>query len=64
MFANLSRMEICRKMAAICQTSADETCPGVEQERLQLASDQFRGEADELAIQELQAALLWPMRFS
>jgi len=57
LFANLSRMEICRKMAAICQRSADGTRWGIERERLQLASDQFRKEANELAMQALQAAL-------
>jgi hypothetical protein len=57
LFANLSRMEICRKMAAICQISADGTTWGIERERLQLASDQFKKEANELALRELQTAV-------
>jgi hypothetical protein len=63
MFRNLSRMQVCRKMAMICQQSADETDPGVDHERLQDASDKFRAEADQLAIQDLQQALLPRERF-
>jgi hypothetical protein len=43
-------MEILRKMSALCQTSADETSPGAERERLQIAADKFRNEADTLSI--------------
>jgi hypothetical protein len=64
MFKNLSPMEICRRMAAICQQSANETLPGIEQERFQSVSDKFRDEADELALQDLQLALLGSARFS
>jgi hypothetical protein len=58
MFKNMSRMAICRRMATICQKSADETLPGVEQEKFQMASNKFREEADDLAIQDLYQALL------
>ena len=44
-FQKLSPMEICRRMSAICQKSADETRPGIHQRRLQKASDRFRDEA-------------------
>ena len=60
MFENLSPMEVCQRMSVICQKSADETLPGIEQERLQRVSDKFRDEADSLALQDLQQALLWP----
>jgi hypothetical protein len=49
LFKNLSPMEICRKMSAICQKSADETRPGAERERLLVAANEFRDEADALA---------------
>jgi hypothetical protein len=49
LFKNLSPIEVCRKMSAICQKSADETSPGAEQERLQTAANKFRDEADTLA---------------
>jgi hypothetical protein len=62
MFKSLSPLEICRRMSAICQEAADETPPGIEQERLQKVSDKFRDEADSLAIQDLQEALVWPQR--
>jgi len=64
MFRNLSPMEICRKMSAICQKSADETAPGIDKQRLQSVSDKLSDEADGFAIQDLQEALLWPHRFS
>jgi hypothetical protein len=54
MFENLSPMEVCKRMSAICQKSADETRPGAEQERLLAAANEFRDEADALAIQDLQ----------
>jgi hypothetical protein len=62
-FKNLSRMEICRRMSALCQKSADETIPGVDQDRFQMASDKFRDEADSLAIEDLKQALLPSLRF-
>ena len=46
-------------MAAICQRSADQTLPGLEQERLQHASDKFRDEADTLALAHLQQSSHW-----
>ena len=52
MFENLSPIEVCRKMAAICQKSADETSPGAERERLQIASDKFMHEAKCLAMSD------------
>jgi len=61
-FKNLSPLEICRRMSAICQQSADETPPGIEQDRFQRVSDKFRDEADDLAMQDLQLALLWSPR--
>jgi hypothetical protein len=61
-FKHLSQSAICLRMAMLCQRSADETPPGPEQDRHQAASDKFRIEADELAIQDLQRALLWPVR--
>jgi hypothetical protein len=63
MFKNLSPLEICRRMAAICQQSADETLPGIEQMRFQRVSDKFRDEADHIAFQDLQLALLGSPRF-
>jgi hypothetical protein len=63
MFKNLSPLEICRRMAAICQQSADETLPGIEQERFQRVSDKFTDEADDLAFQDLQLALVGSVRF-
>jgi hypothetical protein len=48
-FKNLSRIEVCRKMSAICQKSADETRPGAERERLRAAANKFSDEADALA---------------
>jgi hypothetical protein len=63
MFKNLSPLEICRRMAAICQQSADETLPGIEQNQFQRVSDKFSDEADELAFQDLQLALLGSLRF-
>jgi hypothetical protein len=53
LFKNLSPIEVCRKMSAICQKSADETSPGAERERLQIASDKFRDKADNLATLDL-----------
>jgi hypothetical protein len=53
LFRNLSPIEVCRKMSAICQKSADETSPGAERERLQIASDKFKDEADDLAALDL-----------
>ena len=50
MFENLSPEEVCRKMSAICQKSADETPPGAARERLLAASRKFRNEADHPAI--------------
>jgi hypothetical protein len=61
-FKNLSRMEICRIMAALCQKAADETIPGVDQDRFLMASDKFSDEADSLAIEDLQQILLQPLR--
>ena len=63
MFENLTPLEICRRMAAICQQSADETLPGIEQKRFQSVSDKFRDEADDLALQDLQLASLGSPRF-
>jgi len=51
-------------MAAICQRSADQTLPGPEQERLQLASDKFRDEADTLALADLQQSSHWHINCS
>jgi hypothetical protein len=63
MFENVSPVDICRRMAAICQQSADETLPGIEQERFQRVSDKFTDEADYLAFRDLQLALLGSQRF-
>ena len=60
MFRNLSRKEVYRRMATICQKAADESLPGIEQEKFQMASDKFRDEADNLATQDLHQALLPP----
>jgi hypothetical protein len=62
MFENMSRMEICRRMSAHCQRSADETPAGDERETMQRASDKFKDEADQLAFDGLLAALIWPDR--
>jgi hypothetical protein len=62
-FKNLSQLEICRIMAVLCQKAADETIPGPDQDRFQMASDRFRDEADSLAIEDLQQALLQPLTF-
>ena len=61
-FKNLSRLEICRIMAVLCQKAADETIPGADQDRFQMASDKFSDEADSLAIEDLQQAVLQPLR--
>jgi hypothetical protein len=53
-FKNLSPMEVCRKMSAICQKSADETSPGAARERLQTASNKLRDDADRLEMQASQ----------
>ena len=53
---HLSQVEICRRMATLCQRSAKETPPGPEQERMQIASYKFSFEADDLAIQDLRRA--------
>jgi hypothetical protein len=58
LFKNLSPIEVCRKMSAICQKSADETSPGTERERLQKAADQFREEANALKFRDEANALL------
>jgi hypothetical protein len=63
-FKNLSAIQICNRMAAICQRSADQTLPGLEQERLQLASDKFRDEADTLALADLQQSSHWHIECS
>jgi hypothetical protein len=62
-FRNLSPMQICLRMAALCQRSADESLPGIDQDRFQMASDKFRDEADSLAIEDLRQALLPSPRF-
>ena len=59
MFKNLSRIDICHRMSAICQMSADESLPGDEQARLQMASDKFRNEADALTLTDLQKSPYW-----
>jgi hypothetical protein len=59
---HLSQLEVCRRMSTLCQMSAAETPPGPEQERMQLASHKFSIEADELAVQDLEHALVWPLR--
>jgi hypothetical protein len=58
-FKNLSAIQICNRMAAICQKSADEALPGVEQDRHQQASDKFRNEADTLALSDLRQSSQW-----
>jgi hypothetical protein len=58
-FKNLSAIQICNRMAAICQRSADEALPGLERERHQHASDKFRDEADTLALADLQQSSQW-----
>ena len=62
MFKNLSRMEVCRRMATICQKAADECMPGIQLEKFKMASDKFRNEADYLATKDLHQALLPPHR--
>ena len=59
MFKNLSRIDICHRMSAICQMSADESLPGDEQARHQMASDKFRNEADALTLDHLQKSPYW-----
>jgi hypothetical protein len=63
-FENLSAVQICNRMAAICQRSADETSAGLEQERFQAASDKFRNEADMLALADLQQSSHWHINCS
>ena len=52
-------MEVCHRMAAICQNSADVNLPGPERERFQFVSDSFRDEADTLALADLQHSPEW-----
>jgi hypothetical protein len=62
MFENMSRMEICRRMSVHCQKSADETPAGDDREAMQRASDKFKDEADQLAMDDLLAAMTLPAR--
>jgi hypothetical protein len=57
MFRHLSPMQVCRRMAVICQKSANQTPAGAEHDQLQAASDKFSDEANSLAINDLQQAL-------
>ncbi|MEO8301667.1 MAG: hypothetical protein ABI608_07735 [Rhizomicrobium sp.] len=59
MFKKLSAIEICHRMAAICQNSADANLPGLDRERFQIVSDKFREEADTLALADLQQSPHW-----
>lgn len=59
MFKKMSAIEICHRMAAICQNSADVNLPGPERERFQFVSDKFRDEADTLALVALQHSPEW-----
>ena len=59
MFKKMSAIEICHRMAAICQNSADVNLPGPERERFQFVSDKFRDEADTLALADLQHSPEW-----
>ena len=59
MFKNLSAIEICHRMAAICQNSADVNLPGPDRDRLQSVSEKFRREADSLALADLQHSPEW-----
>ncbi len=61
MFKNLSRMDVCRRMSALCKKSADETPAGDRRDGMQRASDKFQDEADQLAIDDLLKALTWPL---
>ena len=45
LFEKLSPLEVCRKMSALCQQSAEETSPGAQRERLQAAANKFKDEA-------------------
>lgn len=63
-FKNLSAIQVCHRMAAICQKSADQTVPGLEQQRLQLASNKFRDEADALALADLRQSVDWHINCS
>ena len=53
-FRNLSAIQNCLEIAAIIQRVADQTLPGLEQDRHQHASDKFRNEAVTLALADLQ----------
>ena len=64
MFRNLSVIDVCRRMSAICQKSADESLPGIGQARLQMASDKFRSEADVLTLAHLQQSSHWHLHCS
>jgi hypothetical protein len=57
-FEHLTQMEICQRMAVICQKSADQSLPGAERDQFQAACDKFRDEADSLATKDWQRTLL------
>jgi len=58
MFKKLSAIQNCLDIAAIIQRVADQTLPGLEQDRHQRASDKFRNEAVTLALADLQQSSL------
>ena len=53
---------ICQRMSTLCQRPADETLSGPEHDRTEFASQKFKTEAEDLAFQNLQQALMWPQR--
>jgi hypothetical protein len=59
-FKHLSQMEVCRRMAVICQESADQILPGAERDQFQAACDKFKAEAETLAIKDWQRTPLAP----
>ena len=56
LFEKLSPLEVCQKMWALCQQSADETSPGAQRERLQAAANRFKEEAIALKMEDKAAA--------
>lgn len=48
-------------MAAHCRAEADAATSPAEREHMELASVQFKVEADDMAFEEMREALLWPL---
>jgi len=56
-----SHVKIFRRMAAHCRAEADAATSPAEREHMELASVQFKVEADDMAFEEMREALLWPL---